>query len=359
MLIVDAHQDLAWNMLAFGRDYTRSAEETRHLEQGGLAPQVNGDTLLGWPDYQKGGVAVVFATLFAAPIRRKLGDWDRLCYADDAQARRLYWAQMDAYYRLVADHPDKYRLIQVNRDLKEVLDHWIDEVLPEHPVGMVALMEGAEGVREPADLEEWWQAGVRLIGLAWAGTRYCGGTREPGPLTKDGYDLLDGMASIGFTLDLSHMDEKAALQALDYYPGQVVATHANVSVLLKGSQSNRHLSDRVIQGLLERGGIIGVVPFNGFLKVDWSRREELSLKHVTAHIDYICQMAGNAKQVGLGTDFDGGFGWQSVPDGIESIADLPKIATLLAEERYSQDEVMAIMGQNWISLLRRCLPEEV
>ena len=190
---------------------------------------------------------------------------------------------------------------------------------------------------------------MRLIGPAWAGTRYCGGTREPGPLTKEGYALLDGMASFGFTLDLSHMDEKAALQALDDYPGSVVATHANALALLKGSQSNRHLSDRVIQSLLERGGIIGVVPFNSFLKPGWSQREEVSLQHVTAQIDYICQMAGNAQQVGLGSDFDGGFGWQSAPEGIDSIADLAKIATLLAEAGYSQEDIAAIMGQNWIS----------
>ena len=31
-LIVDAHEDLAYNMLTFGRDYTRSAAETRRLE---------------------------------------------------------------------------------------------------------------------------------------------------------------------------------------------------------------------------------------------------------------------------------------------------------------------------------------
>ncbi|OGO28840.1 MAG: hypothetical protein A2W33_10175 [Chloroflexi bacterium RBG_16_52_11] len=358
-MIVDAHQDLAWNMLAFGRDYTRSVADTRLLEQGGLAPQVNGDTLLGWPEYQKGGVAVAFATLFAAPIRRKLGNWDTQCYADEAQARQLYRAQLDVYYRLVDEHPEHFRLIQVARDLNEVLSNWIDQDKQKHPVGLVVLMEGAEGVGEFAELEEWWQAGVRLIGPAWSGTRFCGGTREPGPLTADGYALLDSMAPFGFTLDLSHMDEKAALQALDHYPGRVVATHANALALLKGSQSNRHLTDRVIQGLLERDGIIGVVPHNSFLKVGWSRREEVSLTEVVAHIDYICQMAGDADHVGLGTDFDGGFGWQSVPDEIDSIADLPKIANLLAENGYSQEDVAAIMGQNWLSLLHSCLPDEV
>ena len=49
-LIVDSHQDMDWNMLTFGRDYTLSALETRQNEAGKIAPQVNGDTLLGWPD---------------------------------------------------------------------------------------------------------------------------------------------------------------------------------------------------------------------------------------------------------------------------------------------------------------------
>ena len=41
-------------------------------------------------------------------------------------------------------------------------------------------MEGAEGVRSPSELDEWWQWGLRIIGPAWAGNRFCGGTQEPG-----------------------------------------------------------------------------------------------------------------------------------------------------------------------------------
>ena len=221
------------------------------------------------------------------------------------------------------------------------------------------LMEGAEGVRSPAELEEWYTGGLRLIGPAWAGTRFCGGTREPGPLTAEGHALLEGMAQFGFILDLSHMDEKAALQALDVYPGNIVATHANALALLKGSDSNRHLSDRVLQGLLERDGISGVVAYNGFLRADWKRgdrRDLVGLRQVAAQIDYICQMAGDARHVGLGSDFDGGFGWQSVPAEINTIADLQKLAPLLEEMGYTQADIAAILGENWIARLRATLP---
>jgi len=362
MIIIDAHEDLAWNMLALGRDYTLSAEETRQREQGTQNPQVNGDTLLGWPDYQRGSVAIVFSTLFTAPNRGKLGDWDTLTYKTFDEARQQSMAQLDAYHRLVGEHPDKFCLIQTRANLHAVLKDWERTDTDEHPVGLVVLMENAEGVREPAELEEWWVRGVRIIGPAWAGTRFCGGTRQPGPLTPDGYALLEGMQEFGFTLDLSHMDEAAALQALDTYQGPIIASHANALALLKGSQSNRHLTDAVIHGLLERGGTIGIVPSNFFLKPDWKDsggRASVTLEHVAAQVDYICQAAGNARHAGLGTDFDGGFGVQSVPNDIDTIADIQKLPPLLAARGYSQEDISAIMGGNWLAHLEQYLPEVI
>jgi len=362
MLIVDSHQDLAWNMLTFGRDYSRSVEETRRLEAGGQTPLHNDDSLLGWPEYQLGQIAIVFATLFAAPQRHKLGDWDTLTYANTNQAHSSYSAQLDAYHRLVDEHPDKFQLVQTLQDLEMIGDDWEQVEDGDHPVGLVILMEGAEGVRQPAELEEWWGRGVRLIGPAWAGTRFCGGTREPGPLTSEGYALLEGMSEFGFTLDLTHMDEQAVLQALDVYPGSMVATHSNPYALLKGAESNRFLSDRVLQGLIERDGIVGIPPFNKFLRWDWTSsegRQAISLEMVVDHIDYICQLAGDARHVGIGTDFDGGFGLQSVPVEINTIADLQKLVPLLGKRGYTESDVIAIMGENWLSLLKETLPESV
>jgi membrane dipeptidase len=364
-LLVDAHQDLAWNMLTFRRDYTRSATETRALEHGKLAPSQNGDTLLGWPDFQHGRVALIFATLFAAPLRRKEGEWDTLTYSGLSQARQVYSVQLDAYHRLVDEHPQQFRLILDQTGLADLLKHWEQSVPDDagedagHPVGLVILMEGAEAVGDPQELEEWWARGVRLIGPAWAGTRFCGGTREPGPLTAEGYTLLEGMADFGFTLDISHMDEKAALQALDAYPHPAIASHSNAAALLKDPDSNRFLSDQVLRGLLERDGIVGLVPFNNFLVWGWrpeDGRQLVTLKHLADQIDYVCQLAGDARHAGLGSDFDGGFGLQSVPVEIDTIADLHKLSPFLTEKGYTEEDVAAILGGNWLSLLQRSLP---
>ncbi len=358
MMIVDAHQDLAWNILSFGRDYTRSALDTRRLEANSQTPQHNGDTLLGWPEYQQGRVSVIFSTLFASPARRTMGEWDSQSYATTPEAQRRYSVQLDAYHRLTETHPDKFRLIQTQADLRVHLSEWqLETATP--AVGLVILMEGAEAVGNPTELEEWWRRGVRIIGPAWAGTRFCGGTGEPGPLTSEGFALLEAMADFGFSLDLSHMDEKAALQALDVYPGSILASHANAAALLEGLDSNRFLSERVVQGLIERDAIIGVVPFNRFLLPGWKvsdGRHWVTLDMVVAQIDHICQIAGDAFHAGIGSDFDGGFGVQSTPEGIDTVADLQKIATILEDKGYTELDIQAVLGQNWLKFLGRSLP---
>lgn len=358
-LIVDAHQDIAWNMQTFGRDYTRTVAETRRIEQDTNAPQHNDDTLLGWDGYQHGRVAVVFSTLFAAPMRKNQGLWDILCYRDLSEANSMYHEQLIEYQKLVGEHPDKFRILRTQGELKSHIVDWKNLEI-ENPVGLILLMEGAEGILDIAELDRWWQQGVRIIGPAWVGNRYCGGTKEPGPLTKEGYELLDAMSELGFILDLSHMDEPAALQALDHYSGHIIASHANAAALLKDADTNRHLSDQIIQGIIDRQGVIGVVPYNAFLLAAWKKgdtRKLVQLDRVISQIDYICQIAGDAFHCGIGTDFDGGFGLQSVPEGIDTIADLQKLAAMLSQKGYSEENIDAIFGKNWVRLLENALPE--
>jgi membrane dipeptidase len=361
-LIIDSHQDIAWNMLTYGRDYTRSAYETRRLEAGSLTPELNGDCTVGWPEYQRGQVAAVFATLFATPARKK-EPWDILLYADYQTAHRLYREQIDFYRRLADSHPDKFCLVASAKELDSVIEHWSKPVAEGegHPVGMIYLMEGADGIRSPHELAEWYDLGLRMIGLAWAGTRYCGGTSEPGPLTEEGRKLLSAMMDYNFILDLSHMDEAAALESLDRYEGPVMATHSNCAALMRGSETNRHVPDHVIRGLIERDGVIGLIPLNTFLKVGWlrkggSRKEEVGLDTFIAHVDHVCQLAGDANHAGIGSDFDGGFGFQSIPRELDTIADLQMVVSKLLERGYSESDAANILGGNWLRFLRKHLP---
>jgi len=370
-------------MLSFGRDYTRSAYETRLQEKGTQIPAWNnGECLMGWPEYQQGQVAVIFGSLFATPMRFQSGAWDTVAYRSLDEAHRWYWKNLDQYNRLVDEHSDYFQLVRSRAELESVLQAWAQpqaepQATPStqppvsedgrttcegHPVGLVLSIEGAECIRTMSDVEEWWEAGVRFIAPAWGGNLYTGGTKEPGPLTQAGRRLLETMQELGFGLDISHMSPQSAEQALDIYEGPLIASHSNPVALLKEDESHRHLTERAVQGVIEHQGVIGIVPFNSFLQQGWTwalrnGKDLVSLNDVVAHIDYVCQMAGDAQHVGFGTDFDGGFGWHGVPKEIDTIADMQKIAPLLTEKGYGEADIAAIFGGNWVRILRQTLPE--
>lgn len=338
----------------------RSVAETRTIEIGSPVLERNGETLLGWPDWIDGGVGLVFGVLFAAPQRMKVGDWETETYADPTEAHRLYGSQLDLYRRITDEHSERFRLLDSQAALRDHLAAWESG---EKRVGLVLLMEGAEGVREPAELEAWFERGVRIVGPAWDRTRYAGSCYDPGPLTPEGKELLAVLADLGGILDLSHLAEQAARQALDVFEGTVIASHANVRRLMPHARyPERHLGDQVIRGLVERGGVIGVVLANQFLKDGWSKgdpKEEVTLDHVVDHIDAICQLAGDAEHVGLGSDFDGGFGLAQVPAEIQSVSDLPKVGDALARRGYADGDILRILGNNWIRILDGSLPTTI
>jgi len=352
MHIVDAHEDIAWNALVLGRDVRRSALETRHLEQDTGVPQRNGLCMVGLPEWLAGGIAIVCGTIFVAPARPGLPEAHT--YTTAEKAHILGQAQLDYYHRL-ADECDQITLVGTRADLDGVLTSWESEI-PQ--VGIVPLMEGADPIREPSEAEAWFERGVRLVGLSWAaGSRYAGGNAAPGPLTDAGRELLAVMADLGLILDVSHLDEEAFFEAVDRFEGWVVATHANPRARVTGP---RQLSDEMIRRLVERDGVIGIVPFNRFLRSAWSKgdpKDTVTVADVAAAVDHVCQVVGDAAHVGLGSDFDGGFGAESAPAEIDTVADLARIGPALGEMGYGEEDIAAVLGGNWLRVLRTALPE--
>ena len=352
MYIVDAHEDIAWNALVLGRDVRHSALKTRHLEQDTDVPQRNGLCMVGLPEWLAGGIAVVCGSLFVAPASRASPEPHTYTTAEEAHA--LGQAQLDYYHRL-ADECDQIALIGTRADLDSVLTSWESEI-PQ--VGIVPLMEGADPIREPAEAEMWFERGVRLVGLSWrTGSRYAGGDAAPGPLTDAGRELLGVMADLGLILDVSHLAEGSFFEAVDRFEGRVVATHANPRARVPGP---RQLSDEMIRRLAERDGVIGIVPFNRFLRPGWAKGDPkgtVTVADVAAAIDHVCQVVGDAAHVGLGSDFDGGFGAESAPAEIDTVADLARIGPALGELGYGEEDIAAVLGSNWLRVLRAALPE--
>jgi membrane dipeptidase len=309
--------------------------------------------MLGLPDWLAGGVAVVIGSVFLSPVRRdRLQSWSSQVYADAEQAHQLGMVQLDVYHRL-ADQAEQIALIDSLQDLEDVLASWATEA---PRVGIVVALEGADPIRRPEELELWYERGVRAVSLSWlTGSRYAGGNSQEGPLTDAGRALLEVMVDFGILLDVSHLAEEAFWEAIDRYEGPVAATHANPRTFVPGP---RQLSDPMIRALAERDGVVGIVPYNRFLQPGWTRSDgkaAVTVHDVAAAIDHVCQVVGDAAHVGLGSDFDGGFGADSTPAEIETVADLPRVGEALAERGYDAAHVAAVMGENWLRVLRRSL----
>ncbi len=265
MFIVDAHEDIAYNALHFGRDYRQSVAVKRRNEADSDHP--NGIATVGLPESMLGRVGIVFATIFTAPATANMMAAALTPHYKDAkEANQLGMAQMD-YYLRIADESDKLQLIRTQSELDAVIETWQpDKEIDEHKQGIVLLMENADPILEPKQFEEWYARGLRIVGPAWQASRYCGGTGQPGPLTGLGRDLLEVMASFNAILDLSHMAEESFLEAVDRYEGVVIASHVNPR---RFRDSDRHLSDEMIRLLVERDGVMGIVPYNNFLANGW------------------------------------------------------------------------------------------
>lgn len=349
MFIVDAHEDIAYNALHNERDVRRSVMRTRQLEaaQGGAkccgpVTGMSETAMVGLPEQRRGGVGLVFSTVFVEP-----GEPDAM--TEDG------WAQL-RYYREVAGDNRGMRLIGTRSELAALVRDWdAARTSDTRPVGYVPLMEGADPIREPGDLEEWYQAGLRIVGPAWHGTRYAGGTRAPGPLTDPGRALLREMERLGVLLDTSHLAEQSFWDAMEAFSGTVIASHSNSRCYVP---TDRHLTDDMIRAIVERNGVIGTVLSNSFLVGGWTPDDEpVTLDAVVRHIDHVCQLVGSASHCGIGSDFDGGFGVETTPEEFDTVADLDAIAGALERHGYSAEDIAGVMGGNWLRLLERALPE--
>lgn len=350
------------NALTFKRDICLSAFEIRKQEAGTQIPTWNeGEATVGWPEFQAGKVAVIFATLWNPPVKYASGVWDVLSYQTTEQASRFTHQQLDYYHRLVSDNPEKFTLILNQADLARVLEKWQTSSDKQNcPVGLMIHMEGAEGLRSIDELQEFYSLGLRQVGPVWAGMRYCGGSKETRPFDREGFDLLRTIADLGMAMDISHMSEAAALTALDRFEGPVLASHSNARSLLKGRKGERHLSDQTIRLLFERRGVVGVVPYNKFLTSDWdlsSPPGTVTINHIIEQIDYYCQFAGDSTHVGIGSDLDGGFGYPNIPVEFQTIRDFQKLAPALQNRGYNQSDIENIFWLNWKKHLETMLPK--
>ena len=352
MLIIDAHLDLAWNALQWNRDLRKSVYTLR-TQENNLSDPGRGQGTVALPEMCNGRVALCFATLLARSTGQAVPNID---YASSEQAYATAQGQL-AYYRALRESGQ----VQLIKNLTELNDHiraweqWeTDTQVAQPPLGLIISMESADPILKPNQLPAWKEAGVRIIGPAHYGPgRYAGGTSTELGLTPDGLTLLREMEENGIILDLTHLSDEAFWQALDHFDGRVLASHNNCRTLVP---HQRQFDDEQIQAIIERDGVIGAAFDNWMIRPGWMRgakdNERIVIEQVVDHIDHICQLAGNAKHIAVGSDLDGGFGREQSPSDLDTVADVQKLVEILAKRGYKVDDISSIMHGNWLRLLR-------
>ena len=334
--IVDAHLDLAYNALR-GREVLRPAAEQAADEDG--VPSV------GLPDLRRGNVGLACATVFCEPRTWKERGGG---YTTPDEAHALGVGQFDWYAKQAA--AGHFRLVKSAGDL------------PAGPAGaapfpIIILLEGADPIRSPGDVADFCARGMRMTGLAWKRTRYAGGTGEPGPLTAEGVELARALDAAGVIHDVSHLAEESFWHLLEVTDRPVVASHSNCRAIVRTEPANRHLSDDMIRAIAKRGGVIGINFYEKFLvPAEQYRKRRATLEDVLDHAKRICDLAGSAAHVGIGTDMDGGFGREQIPQEIKDAGDLPRVGERLSAAGFSNDDGAAVLGGNWLGFFRRELP---
>jgi membrane dipeptidase len=358
-LLIDSHLDLAWNALSWKRDLLLPLPELNRIDADQDPHPARGHATVSLPELRRGQVAVCLATLMG-----------RVPYGEtiNVHGNSLDFPRHENVFAFAQGQLAYYRILELRgevrwlRDRHQLQQHWQawqtagDRAA--QPIGIIIAMEGSDAICEPEQAELWYQDGLRCASLVHYGSsRYASGTGDDGPLTACGRKLLDEFARLGIILDVTHLCDQSFFEAIDHFAGPVLASHQNCRALVPGQ---RQFSDEQLRRVLDRDGVIGIAFDAWMMYPGWERgktsREVVAIGAAVDHVDHLCQLAGNDRQVAIGSDLDGGFGTEQSPTGLDSIADLQRLAPLLSQRGYSDESIARIFGGNWLRFFSEHLP---
>ena len=353
MFTVDAHLDLSMNAIEWNRDLRKSIDEIRAREKNLTDKPDRGNNVVCFPELRQGNIGLVVATQIARFVAQDnpLPGW---------HSPEQAWAQTQAqraWYNIMEEEGELKQISDLS-GLENHLQYWNDgKTIEPKTIGYILSLEGADSIVTLKHLEKAYAYGLRALGPAHYGPgRYAQGTNATGGIGNDGKALLKEMERLNIILDATHLCDDSFWEAMENFRGHVWASHHNCRALV---DHNRQFSDEQLKELISRGAVIGGVLDAWMLVPNWIRQESTpekmncNLEKLIDHMDHICQLAGNALHIGIGSDLDGGYGKEQSPYDIETIADLRKIPELLLTRGYKQQDVENVMHGNWIRFLKK------
>ena len=334
---------------------------------------------------RKGGLGAEFFSIWVEPDQFK-GHY----------ARRTL-ELIDAVKQQAAKHPKEMELV--------TSPEGIERAHRDHKLAALMGIEGGHSIEDSLGLlRQYYALGVRYMTLTWANSN--GWADSSGDiddktvphttegLSEFGKDVVYEMNRLGMMVDVSHVSDRTFFRTLIITRAPVIASHSAARALCNVP---RNMTDDMLRAIANsggpdsKGGVVQVNFYSGFVSQEYAdaqkkmEREmkaavqalkdkakaegkEVSqaeidklqrayadkiprppFKELIDQIDHIAKVAG-VDHVGIGSDFDGISG--QLPQGIDSVADLPKITAALMERGYSAEDCRKILGGNLLRVFR-------
>ncbi len=281
--------------------------------------------------------------------------------------------ELAAVYNFVNSHGDRVMLAYSWKDILRAKR--------EGKLAVVVTMENSSPVEEPSHLPMWRHLGLRMAILThMKSNKYADSATDRerwGGLSPQGKEMVRAMNRLGILVDVSHLSDKAAEQAIEISELPPVASHSCVRAL---NPIERNIPDHLIKAIGARGGVIGVNFFPVYLSprvyARWKEiyaeflkrvkeegreraikflREQMKelprvgVKDVVRHIRYISDLVG-IDHVGLGTDFEG---ISITPEGLEGVDKIKNLVYEMLREGFSEGDIKKVLGENFLRVFRR------
>ena len=295
---------------------------------------------------KRGGLDAVFFVIFVEQGPRTPEGYA----AAFAAAER----KTSAIEEMVRKYPDRIRLARSP-----------EEVVGNHGAGRLSAMMGIENGfvigKDLGRLDAFYARGARYLGLTHTGhndictssglMKEFGDAPANAGLSPFGETVVRRANALGMMVDVSHSSDACVRDVLQLSTAPIIASHSSARALTSHS---RNLSDDLMRAIAAKGGVVHLVAYTGFLKLDPARdAAEKALENETArqagdaqfdsakheylpahqkglkqldrdhplatlddyldHIQHAVSVSG-IDHVGLASDFDGGGGIQGWND---------------------------------------------
>ncbi|MBL4582979.1 MAG: dipeptidase [Pseudomonadales bacterium] len=263
----------------------------------------------------------------------------------------------------------------------------VQQVRDNHKNGLVSLAMGIENGAaiegELSNLKHFYERGIRYITLTHGKANLISDSsydehRPWGGISPFGGKVITEMNNLGIMIDISHLSDEAAFQAVKLSNVPVIATHSSIRKFIPGFE--RNMDDALLKALAKKGGVIQINFGSGFIDnqsrnwqnkyrdlrkvylaennldrfspqakqfaADYRKQNPFPyapIERVVDHIDHVRDTVG-IEHVGFGSDFDGV--GDTLPTGLKTVAQYPALIEALLKRGYSETQIEQIASGN-------------